>query len=603
MAEPGVRDLTGFERLLAVLPLRRKLQIVFFLFLSILAALAEMVSLGTLVPFLALLIDPSLIQKYPVVAALLGKLGGVSNPMPVLTLLFAGLVVCSGLTRVTLSWYGLRLSYGLGAELAAEVYRRTLYRPYRWHLTRNSSEVLAGIDKANMMTTGLIMPLALSTVSGLITLGIVVTLLLIDPQTAIVACCSLLMVYGAISFFLGKRIARNGQIISLHAGGRLRALREGLGGIREVVLDGSQRVFVSRFSEVDYAQKRAQASNQLMAAMPRYLIETSGILIILGLAYWLTGQPGGLERAIPVLAALAFGAQRLLPNVQVLYQSWASVKGSSKNLADVLELLDVVVPDDQEIKTKGHERHGSESRCAASCDRPPVVELSRLEFRYKPGLPPVLSDVNLRIQRGDRVGLIGATGSGKSTLIDLLMGLLEPDQGEMRIDGVPLTLMNRRTWQRRIAHVPQAIYLSDASVAENIAFGTPVGKIDIDQVRLAATRAQIAEFIETMPDAYASTVGERGIRLSGGQRQRIGIARALYKGADVLVLDEATSALDDETEKLVMEAVNALDRNLTVIMIAHRTSTLSACNAIFQVEGGQVRLIGGYEALGAANSH
>lgn len=595
--------MTGFERLLAVLPLRRKLQIVFFLFLSILAALAEMVSLGTLVPFLALLIDPSLIQKYPVVAALLGKLGGVSNPMPVLTLLFAGLVVCSGLTRVTLSWYGLRLSYGLGAELAAEVYRRTLYRPYRWHLTRNSSEVLAGIDKANMMTTGLIMPLALSTVSGLITLGIVVTLLLIDPQTAIVACCSLLMVYGAISFFLGKRIARNGQIISLHAGGRLRALREGLGGIREVVLDGSQRVFVSRFSEVDYAQKRAQASNQLMAAMPRYLIETSGILIILGLAYWLTGQPGGLERAIPVLAALAFGAQRLLPNVQVLYQSWASVKGSSKNLADVLELLDVVVPDDQEIKTKGHERHGSESRCAASCDRPPVVELSRLEFRYKPGLPPVLSDVNLRIQRGDRVGLIGATGSGKSTLIDLLMGLLEPDQGEMRIDGVPLTLMNRRTWQRRIAHVPQAIYLSDASVAENIAFGTPVGKIDIDQVRLAATRAQIAEFIETMPDAYASTVGERGIRLSGGQRQRIGIARALYKGADVLVLDEATSALDDETEKLVMEAVNALDRNLTVIMIAHRTSTLSACNAIFQVEGGQVRLIGGYEALGAANSH
>ncbi|MFZ9407324.1 MAG: ATP-binding cassette domain-containing protein, partial [Burkholderiaceae bacterium] len=187
-----------------------------------------------------------------------------------------------------------------------------------------------------------------------------------------------------------------------------------------------------------------------------------------------------------------------------------------------------------------------------------------------------------------------------STLVDLLMGLLEPDQGEMWVDGEPLTPFNRRAWQRRIAHVPQAIYLSDASVAENIAFGVPVGKINMDQVRLAATRAQIAEFIETMPQAYASTVGERGIRLSGGQRQRIGIARALYKGADVLVLDEATSALDDETERLVMEAVNALDRNLTVIMIAHRTSTLSACNAIFQVEGGRVRLIGGYEAISAA---
>ena len=187
--------MTGLKRLLSVLSLRRKLQILLFLLLSILATGAEMVSLGALVPFLALLIDPALIQKYPLVATLLGKLGSEASPLPILTMLFAGIVVCSGMARVTLSWYGLRLSYGLGAELAAEVYRRTLYRPYRWHLTRNSSEVLAGIDKANMMTTGLIMPLVLSTVSGLITLGIIVTLLLIDSRTAIIACISLLMVY------------------------------------------------------------------------------------------------------------------------------------------------------------------------------------------------------------------------------------------------------------------------------------------------------------------------------------------------------------------------------------------------------------------------
>jgi ABC-type multidrug transport system fused ATPase/permease subunit len=348
-----------------------------------------------------------------------------------------------------------------------------------------------------------------------------------------------------------------------------------------------------------------------MGALPRYLIEMAGMLIILVLAYWLSGQPGGLERAIPVLGALAFGAQRLLPHVQTLYQSWVNVKGARKYLDETLDFLDYPVPSDAgDVGSNTLDRRSDQARTEAMRASPdettgcrPVLELRELHFSYKPELAPVLSGVSLCIQHGDRVGLVGATGSGKSTLIDLLMGLLEPSQGELLVEGQLLTSENRRAWQRRVAHVPQSIYLSDASVAENIAFGLPLARIDMDRVKLAASRAQIAEFIETMPEQYASRVGERGIRLSGGQRQRIGIARALYKGAEVLVLDEATSALDDETEKLVMSAMNALDRNLTIIMIAHRTSTLSACNVIFHVEGGKVRLLGDYAQLSASVAH
>ena len=288
---------------------------------------------------------------------------------------------------------------------------------------------------------------------------------------------------------------------------------------------------------------------------------------------------------MPLLGSLALGAQRLLPALQQTYSSWATIIGSQAILADTLDLLDQPLPAD-------------------AVEPPPaplVLEssacLKGVRFRYSDDGPWVLDELDLTIRKGARVGIVGSTGSGKSTMLDLLMGLLTPTQGEVLVDGYAVTGQRLRAWQRTIAHVPQHIYLADASVAENIAFGIPRHSIDVRRVREAARRAQIAEFVESKPEGYDAFVGERGIRLSGGQRQRLGIARALYKQASVLVLDEATSALDNATDKSVMAAIEALDRDLTILLIAHRLTTVRRCDTIVQLENGRVVAQGSYDEL------
>lgn len=616
----SVSTASDLRWLLSGLAPKRKLQLGVFVLLSLMTVVAEMVTLGSLVPFIAVMIDPNYIDRYPIVSRLLGDGGLGGSVLAVTGALLAVIVIASGVIRLLATWFGTRMSYGVGADMAAQVYRRTLYRPYAWHIAHNTSEVLAGVEKANQVTTGVVLPITEAAVALLTSIGIAAMLLLIDPTTAIVASVAFTLVYGLMTWLLARQVARNGAVVSRNATLRVRAIQEGLGGIRDVLLDGTQTVFDRRFATVDYEQKRAQAANRLAAALPRYLIESAGMMLIIGLAFWLTQEEGGLQRAIPVLGALAFGAQKLMPQIQTLYQSWINIQGNRKQLADVVELLRLPVQaggDDPHAGAyadhqSSHPVMGaitvaisppSNSISGERTTYVPVVEFRDVGFRYREDLPPALTEVSLAIQRGDRVGFVGETGSGKSTLIDLIMALLTPSGGEILIDGQMLNDRNRRAWQRRIAHVPQAIYLSDASVAENIAFGVPLSRIDMERVRQAAERAQIASFIESMPQGYRATVGERGVRLSGGQRQRIGLARALYKGADILVLDEATSALDDATEKSVMAAVNALDRDLTVLMIAHRISTLSDCNSIYRLHHGRATHLGGFDALIKASAN
>jgi ATP-binding cassette subfamily B protein len=298
--------------------------------------------------------------------------------------------------------------------------------------------------------------------------------------------------------------------------------------------------------------------------------------------------------AIPILGALALAAQRLLPLVQQGYAGYASMIGGQGSLRDLLDLLDQQLP----------------TRSAAAS--PPVVfrariELRALRFAYSPDGPEIIRGVEIDIPRGARVGFVGTTGSGKSTLLDIIMGFLDPTAGVVMVDGVVMDADLVRSWQSRIAHVPQSIFLTDSTIAENIAFGVPSDAIDMDRVRRAAARAQIAETIEAWPEGYATLVGERGVRLSGGQRQRIGIARALYKQADVLVLDEATSALDAETEEAVMMAIDSLHDELTVLIVAHRLTTLRGCSRIVELVDGRIartgtyaEIVGGDDAAGRA---
>ncbi|MEI6306622.1 MAG: ABC transporter ATP-binding protein, partial [Deltaproteobacteria bacterium] len=502
-----------------------------------------------------------------------------------LTIIFGLAALSSGGLRLFLMWASTRLSYATGADLSISVYRRTLYQPYSVHVARNSSEIINGISGKTgtvIYTFTSILNLISSTI---ILLAILITLVSVDPVIALTAFAGFGLLYALIIKVTQSRLLVNSQRIAHESTQVIKSLQEGLGGIRDVLIDGTQATYCQIYRNADMPLRHAQGNNSFISSSPRFALEAVGMLLISGLAYMLALQPDGIAKAIPVLGALALGAQRLLPVLQVAYSSWSGIQGSQASLKDALELLDQPLPD------------YADQPSAKSLSFQKQIELKNLSFRYTEQTPLVLSNLNLVISKGSRTGFIGVTGSGKSTLLDIVMGLLQPTEGTIKIDSQPITTIKNRSWQAHIAHVPQAIYLSDSTIEENIAFGVPKGKIDHERVKQAALKAQIAEIIESWPKKYKTYVGERGIRLSGGQRQRIGIARALYKQADVIIFDEATSALDNETEQAVMESIESLGEDLTVLIIAHRLTTLKNCTQIVELADGGIKRTGTYQEI------
>ena len=578
---------------------RHRLQFVLLLGLMLVNAAAEVVSLGLLLPFLAALTAPERVMTHPVAANLMATTGVDSRQELVLalTLVFVAAVLMSAAVRMLLLWATTRFSLTAGVALSCETYRKTLYQPYLVHVARNSSGVISGLTyKINTVVFGVITPVLVLASSAVLLVAIVATLIAVDPLVAVAAATTLGIAYGAVTWFSvdrglifswqpRKRLARNSRRISDGQTQLLKTLQDGLGGIRDVVLDGTQPVYCDIYRQADVPLRTAQCNNTFISQSPRFGMEAIGMVLIAGLAYALSLRPGGIASALPVLGALALGAQRLLPALQQAYSAWQSIAGNRDSLADVVELLDQPVADELMAAPP------------APLQLEREIRFDGVRFRYSPESPWVLEDIDLVIPKGSRVGFVGSTGSGKSTLLDLLMGLLVPAEGALRIDGRAIEGQLLRAWQRTIAHVPQSIYLADATVAENIAFGVPRDQIDMQRVRRAAEQAQIATFIESTPEGYEATVGERGVRLSGGQRQRIGIARAMYKQASVLVLDEATSALDTATERSIMQTIDRLDRSLTILMIAHRLTTVQGCDMIVELEQGRVVATGTYDQL------
>jgi ATP-binding cassette subfamily B protein len=414
---------------------------------------------------------------------------------------------------------------------------------------------------------------------------ILIALIAVDPTIALIAFCGFGVIYGLVIYLTRRRLLINSQVVAIESTKVIKSLQEGLGGIRDVLIDGTQSTYCTIYNEADLLLRRAQGNNMFISSSPRYFMEALGVVLIATLAYSLAQQSDGIAKAIPILGALALGAQRLLPVLQQAYFSWSSIQGAQVSLKDVLSLLDQPLPN-YVYQTNNHSMSFNH-----------FIGLKKIDFRYSPQSPYVLKDIDLKIAKGSRVGFIGATGSGKSTLLDMVMGLLYPTNGSMEIDNQEVTAGNYRKWQEHIAHVPQAIFLADSSIEENIAFGVPTDQIDHHRVKQAARQAQIADTIESWPDQYQTFVGERGIRLSGGQRQRIGIARALYKQADVIIFDEATSALDNETESAVMQAIEGLSKDLTLLIIAHRLSTLKNCTQIVELADGGIKRTGSYQEI------
>ena len=558
----------------------RRRHFVLVLVLMVLGAFAELLTIGAVVPFLAIIAAPDSIRSIPFLGDLLAPFE--SDALMVMTVLLAVLAVAAGAIRLALSWFSQKFVFRLGHDVGVRIFARMLRQPYGYYVQRNTSEVLAGIEKIQNVIFAVLLPLIQAVVALVMATFIIALLLAIDPTVAIVSALALAAVYLSVSMISRRLLRHNSTIIAAMQTERIKQIQEGLGGIRDILLDQSQSVFEESFRRLDDALRHAQTVNVFVGSAPRFAVESAGIVLIAFLALSMSEQAGGLIAVLPTLGALALGAQRLLPLLQLIYVGWSQYVGSFSLLADVVELIDAPVV-------------SSKPRVDGQKVIPfrDEIRFAGVSFVYPGSETCALTDIRFTIRRGEKLGLVGQTGGGKSTLLDILMGLLDPTTGSVLVDGRPIDDATRTNWQAQIAHVPQSIYLSDASIRSNIAFGEPPERVDEERVRSAARRAQIADVIEQMPAGYDTIVGERGVRLSGGQRQRLGIARALYKSAGVLILDEATSALDDQTERNVVDAIME-SGDITMMIIAHRVSTLARCDRVLEINNGQIMRVGSY---------
>ena len=584
----SIKKMNNFKQLWHHLSKRRTKQLVLLLLLMIITSILEVVSLGAVLPFLSVLTAPEQIFQHEYAQPLISALA-LREPIQLIlpiTLLFIIAVFVAGIVRLLLLYVMTRLSYAIGADLSINIYHRTLYQPYAIHVARNSSEVINGIiTKTNVVIQQILTPVLILISSITILVGIVTALFFININVALSASIGFGLLYWLVIRYTKNHLKNNSQIIADQSTQMLKSLQEGLGGIRDVLIDGTQKFYCQLYRNADLPLRRASGNNHFISGSPKYVMEAIGMILIAGLAYILTQQQGCMATAIPVLGALALGAQKLLPVLQQAYGSYSVIKGAKSSFEDVLYLLDQSLPEYENQPTPKAIQFDKE------------IKLTNLSFRYTQESPWILKNINLSLEKGSRIGFIGSTGSGKSTLLDIVMGLLPATEGDLFIDQQPINDKSRRSWQMNIAHVPQNIYLSDSSIEENIAFGVSKDKIDRQRVRKAAQQAQIAQLIEQWQEGYQTFVGERGVRLSGGQRQRIGIARALYKKASVLIFDEATSALDNETEREVMEAIKNLDGEITILIIAHRLTTLKDCDKVVKLDDNYVLSIGSYQEM------
>jgi ATP-binding cassette, subfamily B, bacterial PglK len=568
---------------------RRHKQLILLVILMIFASLAEVISIGSVIPFLGMLSSPEAVFNHHLIQPF-NKIFGISSANQLLfpmTIAFIVAVFLAGLIRLALLYSTIKLTNSIGTDISTKIYHITLHQEYEVHASQNSGEIINSvITKTNETIKGIIFP-SLNIISSTITiLAIIVALIIIDSFLAFATLISFGSIYSAVIYLTKKHLLKNSRTIADKSSMMIKSLQEGLGGIRDILLDNNQKFYSDIYKKSDFSYRKAVGSNQFIGGSPRFIIETLSIGLIALAAFYMTESKNNFIAAIPILGALALGGQKLIPAFQQTYASFSKLRGSYASFYDVLKLLN------QPLLEKKVETKNTDSESYKPLVFNNEISVDNLSFFYKntdnKNSKLVLEEINLKIMKGSKVGIIGETGSGKSTLIDIIMGLLSPTIGSISVDDKIITRDNRHFWQHAIAHVPQDIYISDGTIEENIAFGVPKKDIDFDHVKKSARKAQIHEFIENKKEGYKTIVGERGVRLSGGQLQRLGIARALYKRATVLVFDEATSALDSHTEGAVMKAINNLEDNLTILIIAHRLTTLQDCDEIYKISNKKI---------------
>ena len=565
---------------------KRRRQLLMLVGMMVLSAISEIASLGAIIPFLSALNDPVRLLRDQQIELLLEalKITKASQLVLSLTILFVTIIILSNLLRIAVLYVQTRLSALISTEIGCLVYERILLQPYEHHIRQNSSDLITLVSTDTAIISNGILGPTLSVVSNsFVTLALLAGLFAINPISMLVALFALGTTYSLIYQWKRGSLLKNSQLMVNHNQQQIKVVQESLGGIQDIILAGTYPFFQSRYARSNHIVQTAYASILMTSSVPRYGIEMIAMVFI-GLLALSLRRDGDFGQAVPILGGLALGVYRLLPALQQLFSALTRVQGSRASLTRVLAALRR--PIDPTLKDSIEPLYLEQ-----------VIQLKDIWFRYQHESEWILKDINLSINSRTTVGFVGTTGSGKSTTANLLLGFLNPEQGQVVVDGNPLHGERLRAWQLGLAHVPQRIFLADTSIVNNIAFGVPPNMINYHRVREAADLAQLGGFIGKLPEKYETILGEHGVRLSGGQQQRIGIARALYHQASVIIFDEATSSLDAETEKEVMAAINGLRHTITIVLIAHRLSTIQTCDRIFEFQDGRIIASGTYNEL------
>ncbi len=582
----------NFKKIIFLLSSReRKLSVILF-FLLLIMALLEMIGVASILPFIAVLSNPDLIETNKILNFLYknSKIIGVNNNQEFLFTLgiMVFLLLILSLSFRALTTYA---AYKFVQMREFSISRRLvityLRQPYEWFLNRNSSE----LGKSVLSEVGEVVGMGLKPMIDLvarimIAIAILFLLIVVDPKLAFFVGLTIGAAYGIIYKFAKKYLQKIGSERLKSNELRYNTVMEAFGAAKEIKLTGLENAYIQKYTEPANKYAKSQALQVVISDLPRYALEAiafGGILLII---VYLISQNGSFNSALPIISLYVFAGYRLMPAIQRIYSNYSKI-------TYITPALDKLYQDIKSLEVKKISENQN------ILDLKNNIILKNISFIYPKSSRKALNDINLSIPFKSRIGLIGTTGCGKTTLVDIILGLLKPTEGKLEIDGKDiLNEVSLRKWQRALGYVPQNIYLADDTIAANIAFGLDKNKVDQSKVEAVSKIANLHNFVANeLPEKYQTFVGERGVRLSGGQLQRIGIARALYNNPSVLILDEATSALDLETEKAVMDAINNLNKNVTIVIIAHRLNTVKNCDMIFRFDKGELVSKGTYQEI------
>ena len=578
------------KKLLFLLTSHERKWAVLLFFMIVIMAILEMVNVASILPFMAVLTNPDLIETNHMLNSMFqfSNILGVENNQQFLfalgVLVFALLITSltfKALTTYAQVWFVQMRQYSVSKRLI-EGY---LNQPYSWFLNRHSADLGKNILSEVGQVIGGMSSLIDIIAKSMVTIALIILLIVIDPKLALIVGLFLGGAYFLIFYFVRKYLDRLGRKRLFNNELRFKSVVEAFGAAKEIKVGGLEQTYIKNFSNSSLTLARVITSATVVSQLPRFIFEAvafGGILLII---LYVMAQTNSFNKALPIISLYVFAGYRLLPALQQIYGSFTAVTFVGPSLNKLHQDLENIKP------FKVNENHDF-----LNFDK--KIELKNIDYNYPNSSRTALKNISLEIPVNSTIGLVGATGSGKTTTVDVILGLLESHKGTLEVDGNVITKQNVRSWQRTIGYVPQHIFLSDDSVAANIAFGVEPKDINLVAVEKAAKIANLHKFVvEELTQKYQTTIGERGVRLSGGQRQRIGIARALYHNPKILILDEATSALDSNTEKAVMDAVNNLSKNITIILIAHRLSTVKKCDMIYLLDKGQLKDKGTFEEL------